>query len=137
MVGLLDGIISKFTSAGLATTITGGLYAGDVPETTAMPYAVYHVIIPGFEQAYTGASLTTSEEVGIQFDVVGTSGYRAIGVLCESLATAYRAGVTATSGINYHVNQTSAVFPDADTIGKDQSGNDVWVWHVSFTFAMS
>lgn len=136
MIGLTDGIEAKFTTAGLQAAITGGLWAGEYPERGAMPYAVYHIITPGFEQAYTGSAMLASEEIGVQFDVIGT-GYRDVGALCEALATAYRTSVVAaTAGTNYHVHQTSAVFPDADTLGKNEDSVDVWAWHVSFVFGV-
>lgn len=134
MTGLLDGIKSKF-AASLVASITGDIHAGEAPEGTATPYCLFHVIAPGFGQAYSGASSTTHETVQVQFDVIG-EGFRAVGVLCEAVAAAYRAGVTASAGANYHTTQVTACLPDPEPLDKSETGADVWRWSVTTEFAV-
>lgn len=133
MITLLDALQTRFTVASLDSTITGGLHAGLAPERTAQPYAYHNGIGADYLQPY--GTTAQNEVVRLQFNVVGV-GFRAVGALCESLATAYRDQVLAISGgTMVHVHQDSPCEHDPEPIDQDEQGRDVWRWYVAFTFA--
>ncbi len=132
MVTFEDAISAKFT-ASLLASITGGLHAGSAPERAVMPYCVYFPVGGPYIETFGNAN---HQEPTIQFNVIGT-GRRAVGVLCEALATAYRnTALTISGGKNFSVIQQTESLCDPDPIDLDESGNEVWRWTVTFLFGV-
>lgn len=135
MTPLLDAIVSKFTSASLNATITGGIHADIASPGTAMPYLVYTVITAPKDPSYGSENPYTAT---IQFTVFGTQN-KTTGTLALAAATAYRALLSLSGATNTQAIQTLEPFPvkqpPEDRTGKDASIVDVWgwVWEVDYT----
>ena len=135
MVGLIDAIIAKFTSAGLASTITGGMYYQQVASGVAFPYAVITVITAPLTDAYGNL---ISSDVTVQFALFG-EGMRTSAVLMASLMAAYDntllsiSGAT-NSGMWRNGDAVPMLQPQGDTAQKDQNSKDVWGHYVEYVY---
>ncbi len=135
MTSLLAALQSRFTAAGLNSTITGGLYLNIVPPQTAMPYAVAR---PGYSpttQTYgSGGGYT---EPPIDFIVVGVQANTTL-VMAEALRDAYKNQVlTLSSGKMLNCLNIGDPFPGSQFPDRDEQGRDVWEWIVPFRYSVN
>lgn len=135
MKSFLTALQSRFTSAGLATTITGGLHLNLVPPNTSMPYAVVRAPISPTTQTY-GSSGGFSEPY-VDFIVVGKGPADTL-TLAESLRDAYKNQILSVSGgTMINCIQSSDPIPSPEFPETDEQADDAFAFVVSFRYSVN
>jgi hypothetical protein len=132
MLSLLNAIYSYFTGNGaLVATFPGGFYRDQVPQATAMPYVVSHVVQSKLEYAYGGPSRSDTQ---VRFHVYGI-GHDATGALMDVLVGQFDDHLLAlSSGTNDTVTRLGEPLPALHK--HDGQGNDVWEWSVTYEYGV-
>jgi len=130
MNALSDALKARFDATAVTHGITGGYWAGEAKEGTAMPYCIADVPTASLDESYS----SVAETVTVDFKVIAV-GRRAAIAFAELLATQFRGVVlTVSGGTMFHVNQITAAIP-IGPLDADQYGKNVWEAVVSFEFS--
>lgn len=129
MIALQQGLKSKFTSASLASTITGGWHYGEVTAGTAFPYLVGNIISAPASPSY---ATDAPGEYDVQFSLIGTS-LNTLGGLVAAAETAFNAKLTlsgATCTSYFQTQKPLAMRQPAGELGAVDAGvSHVWAYH--------
>lgn len=133
---LLSALQTWF-AANLATPFTGGLSIHEIPARTAFPYAVATLIASPATQKYGGAGVAYSENV-VQFSVFGVPpAANALAAMDALIAALDNVTLSLANGRqHFHSIRLGEPVPTPDSPGQDEQGRDVFVWTVTYQFAV-
>ncbi len=133
MLPVQTAIRTAFTaSAPLTVAFPGGLWLGQAPEGTAMPYAVQTTVAAPVTSVYGGRRyadgvLLDLAAYGNDHDAVGAAMDVLTGVFDDAL-------LPLAAGTMFDARRTAG--PVDQLMPPDGSGQDVWQWRASYRFAV-
>lgn len=131
MLALLTAIESRFASASLPTSITGGLWLNMLPPNSVIPYAAVFVADSPTTQLYGSNSFT---EPLVDFVVRGV-GANASLALAEALRDAFKNQIlTLSSGKMVNTVLLGDPIAQGDDPVKNEQGDDTFGWVIPFRF---
>lgn len=138
MKELLTGIstfVTASASGPLTSTITGGVHLHKAPSRKSVPYATVHPVSAPVTAKYGGISLYSEPE--IQFNVWDRKAATALATI-GALMTAFDGdGFTLIGRTKFHLTRVNDPLPLPDSPAKDEDGNDIWGWFVSYRYAVA
>jgi hypothetical protein len=134
MFPLLNAIYSYFTTnTTLTAALPGGLHRDQVPEGTALPYAVSHVLESTIQYGYLGACRST---VTLRFSLFGV-GHDASGTLAQTFVSQFDDHLLTLSDETTNDSVTRLTEPTPKLHRHDATGNDVWEWQVEYEYGIT
>lgn len=125
---LFDAIRSKFTTAGLASTITGGMHFSIAKQGAVMPFLVVTPITAPLVDSYGN---TTHYDCTVQFALFGETTVKALMLLVPAILTAYdNVVLTITGKTNidcYRIDEPMPILQGSEqTQIRSESTKNVW-----------
>ena len=133
MTTIQTAIRAAFTaSAPLTAAFPGGLWLGEAPEGTAMPYVVQTTVAAPLTSGYGGRRY--ADGVVIDFAAYGDD-HDAVGAAMDTLTGVFDdALLPLATGTMFDTRRTAG--PADQLMPPDGNGQDVWQWRASYRFAV-
>jgi hypothetical protein len=127
---LFSALAHHFDLEGGLRDFGGRIYPEAAPSQTALPFAVARTAVATRLDAYE----VEGADVIIVLELFGR-GYHDSAALADAVADAIRDDLlTLDDGICYHVNQMTEPTPMLRP--RDEYGDDVWQWTISYQFGV-